>query len=303
MKTGVIVGRFQIPKLTEGHWDLIKAVRSQTDRLVIVIGSSPLSFTNRDPLSFEQRFLSILKETRLYAKDILVLEDNPSNEVWSQNLDTLLEDYENPILFGSRDSFVPHYSGKYPTMLIPCERTGCAGDTRKQIAKTTNFTTDFLKGIIYTVENKFPTAYPTVDIAVLKWDGKSTSILLGKKPNKSTYCFIGGFVDPSDLSLELAAARELKEEVGNIQTHEYKYIGSHKVNDFRYAGTKDGIITSLFATYMMGGNPVASDDIEEIKWFDLDNFDMNVLSEHHKSLMKMLKDSLERKKFEVEIFD
>jgi bifunctional NMN adenylyltransferase/nudix hydrolase len=93
-------------------------------------------------------------------------------------------------------------------------------------------------------------------------------------------------------SLEQAAGRELSEEVPKLFTHEFSYIGSTKVNDFRYKGTKDGIMTSLFVTYKLGGTEIAGDDIEEVEWFDLSTFDLNILTEHHHPLFEMLKKHL-----------
>ena len=42
MKTGIIVGRFQSPRLTHGHKDLIRKVISQCDKLIIFVGVYPL---------------------------------------------------------------------------------------------------------------------------------------------------------------------------------------------------------------------------------------------------------------------
>lgn len=305
MKTGVVVGRWQIDSPHSGHLFLLDHVREIANKLVIVIGFSPLSFTNINPLDFEIR-RAMLKSEYPEA-DILGLMDAESDKDWSNNLDSLLlnNNYEDVVLFGGRDSFIPRYSGKFLTTALGEFSINklSSTDKRKLISKRKIDSPTFRAGIIYTVENKFPTAYPTVDIAVLRLHDSKTSILLGKKPNKTKYCFIGGFVDPSDTCLESAASRELREEVGNILTHEFKYVGSKKINDYRYESTKDGIITSLFMTYMMGGNPVASDDIEEIKWFDLEDFDINVLSDHHKPLFDMLSSYIGSKKFKVEVFD
>ena len=47
------------------------------------------------------------------------------------------------------------------------------------------------------------------------------------------------------------------------------YEKSFRVNDWRYRNEDDKIITTLFTTEYVGGDPVGSDDIAEVKWFPL----------------------------------
>lgn len=307
MKTGVIVARFQIDYLSHGHLDLVRKVRkkytNENDKVLIILGESEVYLTNRNPLNFEFR-KAMLQEQLSYINNIVILRitDNRSNEVWSENLDNLLSSYKNVTLFHSRDSFMPCYTGKHKTKEIKVIFKCSATERRREIANldTVVSNASFRQGIIYTVENKFPTAYTTVDIAVLRIiqnpdcthedNYNKLQLLLGRKPGRDKYCFIGGFVDPTDSCLESAAGRELSEEVPGLMTHEFKYVSSHKVDDFRYKGTKDGIMTSLMITYKLGGSEKAGDDIEEVKWFNLKNFDYeNILTPHHHKLFESLK--------------
>lgn len=304
-KTGVIIGRFQCPYLHEGHRYFINNVKKKCDILVILVGIAPIAYTNRNPFPYYITY-DMLSES--YPEAIIrSVDDSPSSDKdWSKHIDDILEDYENIILYGSRDSFLQHYVGKHKTKEIAAKGEFSASYIREEIGKTylPEWNNEsFRKGIIHTIENRFPTAYPTIDVALLrlieitsdiKGINKKYELLLGRKPNKTKWCFIGGFVDPSDSSLFAAAARELKEEAGDILTHEFFFISSHKIDDNRYKGTKDGIITTLVGTYIMGGNPVAGDDIEEVEWFDVDEFDMNVLSEHHHILFNSLKKYLNK---------
>lgn len=301
MKTNIIIGRFQVDSLTAGHRHFIDSVirKRKNAQLVFFIGAAPYSYNTRTPIP-PPMIAKMLKFH--YPCIVKIIPDNPSDEIWSQQIDREASKYKNPVLFGSRDSFIPRYYGKLKCIEIK-QLQGVSGSARrKQIAS--NYSSNsphFRAGIIHAVENRFPTAYATVDIAVINntmgSEGrgivlKKQELLLGRKPGRTQFCFIGGFVDSSDESLEAAAWRELNEEVKAIQTHEVKYIGSTKVDDFRYRGTKDGIITSLFVTYKLGGGEMAADDLEEVKWFDLANFDMSVLSEYHHPLLKMLKNHL-----------
>lgn len=303
MKTGVIVARWQIDRLHPGHRDLIIEVLKRSDRLVIVLGepvANDVYLTDKNPLDLRQRLKMIEDEGfgMISHKpfEVLSLRDNPSDEVWSQNLDALLSGYEDVVLYQSRDGFGSRYSGVHPVMLIKETVGYSATKRRKEIAnlQNVNMNSEFRQGIIYAIEKRFATAYSTVDIALLKMHEHRTLLLLGMKHGKTDLVFPGGFVDPGDTSLEGAASRELQEECGPVSHHEMKYVGSHKIPDSRYNGTKDGIITSFFATYKMGGMERAGDDLDRIEWVDVDTFDINRLATHHHYLFTMLKSHLEK---------
>lgn len=302
MKTNIIIGRFQIDKLTKGHKHLIDSAmrKRKADTLVFLLGVSPLSYTDINPLPAKLRE-KMLRST--YPNCVVkYLYDNPSDIEWSAQVDSILSKFKHPVLFGSRDCFISHYQGKHKFIEISQLHSVSATDIRKIIGSMQYDSPKFREGIIHAAQNRFPTAYATVDIAVLRQYPTvpgaitqalhKTQLLLGRKPGRTKFCFPGGFVDPTDESLEQAAGRELLEEVPGISTHELKYVASTKVNDFRYKGTKDGIMTSLFVTYILGGSTWPGDDLEETKWFDMANFDMNILSEHHHPLFEMLKKHL-----------
>lgn len=135
-----------------------------------------------------------------------------------------------------------------------------------------------------------PISFQTVDIAVL--DRKPNGVekvLLGKRKHEDAYRFIGGFVDVEDSSLEQAAKRELEEECGlKIETTECKYIGSFRVDDPRYKDGKDKIMTALFYSVHLTGEPVAGDDIHEVHWFEL-GYDIPIVKEHIPLLKSLIK--------------
>ena len=110
-------------------------------------------------------------------------------------------------------------------------------------------------------------------------------MLLGRKQGEAYHRFFGGFVDPRDESLEAAAARELKEEAGtNVEIGGHNsliYIGSHRVDDWRYRSESDKICTALFVAPYQYGVPAPGDDIAEVSWFDWSGFGETLMPEHY----------------------
>ncbi|HTL81960.1 MAG TPA: NUDIX domain-containing protein [Bacteroidia bacterium] len=137
-------------------------------------------------------------------------------------------------------------------------------------------------------EKKYPTVFATVDVVIRK-NGK---ILLGRKPTQQKFRFPGGFADPAlDNSYEDSAKREAKEET-SLDVHEVKYLGSSRIDDPRYRGTEDCIITHLFLTENFSGNEKAADDIAEIKWFEESLLTENDFVDEHHVLWKLYKSSV-----------
>ena len=64
-----------------------------------------------------------------------------------------------------------------------------------------------------------------------------------------------------------------------------EYISSRKVNDWRYRGTSDGIMTTFFKGYYQEGEGIACDDIFEVRWFYIQELkDDDLVGEHVKLL-------------------
>jgi bifunctional NMN adenylyltransferase/nudix hydrolase len=226
---------------------------------------------------------------------VLPLSDHPLDKKWSQNLDILLTDTfpgSRFILYGSRDSFKSYYSGSNETVDLPENGDHSATTIREQISDKVMDSEEFRTGIIYAYANTYPKVYPTVDIAVFQ--NERTEILLGRKDIDNKWRLLGGFSDPTDDSFEAAAARELREECGDIVTTPMQYEGSFRVADWRYKNETDKIITTLFSTDYISGLPQGSDDIAEVKWLTLDTvlgmIDSNTIApEHIRHLSVLLK--------------
>src|SRR3954471_19302784 len=118
-EVGIIVGRFQTPRLHQGHKELINRVAKNHKRLLIFLGVSPNKRSRRDPLDFEARRLMILEDFPVAC--IQPLSDMKDDNSWSVQLDgkiTELYPFSKVRLYGGRDSFLAHYRGKFPTTEI-----------------------------------------------------------------------------------------------------------------------------------------------------------------------------------------
>jgi bifunctional NMN adenylyltransferase/nudix hydrolase len=263
--TGVIIARFQTPSLHEGHLELIRQVKQKHNRVLIILGVSPVRGSRKNPLDYYTRERMIKQQFPEII--VLPLSDQKSDRVWSQKLDELLHTnfpHETFLLYGSRNSFMDTYSGKYTTEALPSVKDYNATALREAVSDKVFDTEEFRAGIIYNTYNLFPSVYATVDIALFRNNRKE--ILLGRKPAETTWRLPGGFSDPTDGNFEMAAARELKEECGDVETSHMEYVASLRVNDWRYRDEVNKIITTLFCTDLVYGEPSAGDDLAEVRW-------------------------------------
>ena len=290
MKTAVIIARFQTPYLHEGHIDLIQQIKANHNKLVIVLGVSPVP-GRKNPYDYHTREKMIKKE----YNDVIVLplSDQPSDKVWSDNLDNLLSSVfptEQFVLYGSRDSFIPYYRGHFETIELPEHGDYNATALREKYKDKAFDSQDFRAGILYALNTQFKKVYPTMDIALFR--NNKTEILMGRKTNSPMWRLVGGFADPEDENYESAARRELLEECGQIEVGDMTYETSMKIDDWRYRNEEDKIITMLFSCDLHYGNAEPHDDIAEVQWFkltDIENLITNKqLSPEHTDLIRFL---------------
>jgi bifunctional NMN adenylyltransferase/nudix hydrolase len=222
------------------------------------------------------------------------LEDCRLDSVWSHNLDELIAKAfprREAVLYGSRESFLGCYSGKHPTVLVKSAiPTVNATERRRACSEAPLSTEDFRIGAIYAAERRPAVSYQTIDIAVLDHDRKQ--VLLGARNNEGGLLrFIGGFVDPADQSLELAVKREAHEEAGDISIDAVTYLGSFRIDDWRYRANSDRVLTAFFTAHYIFGVARAHDDIDWVGWVPWDNF-IEKLAPEHRPLGQRLTDHI-----------
>jgi bifunctional NMN adenylyltransferase/nudix hydrolase len=284
-----------VPELHSGHKELIDAVVAKHKRVIIFLGVTPTLGTKANPLDFTSR-IGLLDDyikkldTRLV---IHPLPDVPGNDIiWSQNLDKIVRSIipmGSVCLYGGRDSFIKHYTGSYDTYELDIIGNAEGTQVRKEYGQTLINSKDFRAGQIYQSQNKFPTVYPTVDVAVVKQDSMDGTywVLLGGKPNHDKLQFPGGFADPTDDGYEEAGLREVVEELDVEIDTKLEYIGSYRINDARYTGEEKIITTFYLASYIFGsGN--AKDDLSGSIWVPIAEHSLIRIADSHKVLFQAL---------------
>lgn len=115
---GVIVGRFQTADITPGHEFLFDEVYKKHDNVMVFVGNKPPNHQpdEKNPLDFFSR--KVMLQASKPNISIFPITDSRANEEWSEELDKRIDEVKGTfdvILYGSRDSFIQHYTGKFKT--------------------------------------------------------------------------------------------------------------------------------------------------------------------------------------------
>jgi bifunctional NMN adenylyltransferase/nudix hydrolase len=292
---GVIIGRFQVHKLHEGHKKLIETVLKNHKKTIVVLGCTDVLGGPRNPLDFVSRKMMI-EESYPEISAVIPHKDQVSDTLWSSKLDEKIKEVYNKgsvLLYGSRDSFIPHYKGKFDVRELEATTYHSGTEIRHDVAAETKSSELFRAGVIYGLANTYPFPYSTVDVAIRMNDGR---YLMAKKPNEEKYRFVGGFVDVDDTTDQAACRREVHEEV-KVNVDGIEYISSRKINDWRYRGEPErGIMTRFFHSTYTYGRVVPGDYISESKYMSLDEMEESTIVENHLILVKDLKSYVKKKK-------
>lgn len=281
-----IIGRYQTHALHPEQIRMIDEVVKRHPRTIVVLGNSLMRGTITNPLDFRARKTMI--QEKFPKLEVLYIGDIPKdNTLWSNNLDKLIKDNttnQTIALYGSKETFINKYNGKFPTFEFEASSFVSADELRRQAVSNYQPNEQYRAGILAAQANRFPTAYQTVDVAIVDDKGR---LLMGRKPTETKWRFIGGFSDPASESLEADARREAAEET-KTEVDGFTYLGSLKINDSRYMGEVDCIKTAFFIGKYVFGRPEGGDDIAEVKWIPIKELNKNDIGEFHHVLVDML---------------
>ena len=268
---GALVGRFQVHELHEAHHYLIDQVVKNHKRVILFLGVTRTSSTKKNPLDFETRKRMIQKH---YPEiTILSLPDFGDDKRWSQEMDKRIREVYpigEVLMYGGRDSFIPYYKrggGQFDCKELDQYTFVSGTEVRKMVSEKVQDSPEFRAGVIYQSYNQYPKVHPCVDVAIFNEDG--TKVLLARKPFEDGWRFIGGFAHPNDESYEMTAKRKVHDEAGHIEVGDIRYVTSLKVDDWRYRTEEDKILTILFKCKFMFGSIEPSQEISELRWFEL----------------------------------
>lgn len=286
---GVIVGRFQVNYLHDGHMELFRQVRARHKGVIVYVGVSPAGLTKDNPLDFPVRKAMI--QAKFPEFTVLPLMDTKLDTEWSDALDASIATvvpFGDVTLYGGRDSFVPHYEGRFKPveLALPIETQKVSGtDIRAEVSNTVLESAEFRAGMIYAASHLWPVLLPTVDIAIFNSD--YTEVLLGRRSTETRFRFIGGHAEKKHGNYETGARTEVLEEAGLDPNH-MEYIGSTVIKDWRYATSDRGVMTAFFATTTMSMGAKAGDDIHEVRWFKLSKLEASDIVDTHQPLYGLM---------------
>lgn len=291
---GVIVGRFQVNDLHDGHMELFRQVRARHNAIIVFVGVYPGGLCQKNPLDFATRRAMI--QAKFPEFTVLPLDDCRTDEEWSRTLDSAIGSQIGPgtaILYGGRDSFVPHYKGRFTPvhLALPVGTQEVSGtDIRDEFSNKVIESAEFRAGMIYAVYHKWPECLPCVDVAIFNDD--ETELLLAQKRSEyggEFWRFIGGHYERrKHTSWEHAAACEVLEETGLSLVTLTQVCGGQKIEDWRYTSPDHGITTTFFRGRAMGTHAKAADDIAAVKWFKVTGLTEQIFIPEHRILFNRL---------------
>ena len=279
-KIGVIIGRFQTLKLQKKQIDFIQKLLDEHEEVIIFLNITPVKLSKKNPFDFTMR-REMIKE--IFPNIVIIpLADNPNQKIWNEEVDQKIKEIyptQEALLYVSKNL----YEGEFEAVEIGEIADLSEKELSKEEADELRGIANFRAGVVFAVSNQYPKVFSTVDVAILRGD----EVLLGRKSHQMLFRFIGGFVDPTDDSFEQAAKREAQEETG-VEVENLQYVGTARIDDWRYRHEVDKIITTLFTADYVAGDAIAQDDIAEIKWFKINDLTANDFVIEHQVLWRLL---------------
>lgn len=293
-RVGVVVGRFQIDELHNGHMRLLTYVNVTHDRMLVLIGVRPAEASDTNPLDFLDRY-EMIHEAFPTAL-ILPMVDRGNDEVWSRHVDSLINSTYgygvDAVFYVGRDSFKEHYLGKFP---IEEHDFGVsqleARDIRNEIKGRRLTTAEGRAGAIKAMMNQSHRTTMMVDMFMVRIGETEDTydVLVGKKEDETLWRLPGGRIDPGE-SFAHAASREMFEETSLLTSggqSDWTTIGDYEVPDWRCRDTDQiAYRTVLMTTEYFSGIHRGGDDLPTVEWIPItdlmEGYAAGVVEEHRR---------------------
>ncbi len=249
--------------------------------MLVVLGVAQGNATNKNPLSFEMREHMVRETIGKWDGDLVILPSptRPSSyAVRSAHIDTLIRKEfpgQDAVIYGSRDSFIHRYTGRFPVEEIGTIFRGSATGIRDAI--DVRHTPDFRAGVIWSSVRRKALTYPAVDVAVVA-DGH---VLLIKKFGEDLWRFPGSFYNPElDDRYEATGLRVVSKELPGVKCGPLTFCGSCHIPDWRYKGARDGVVSLLMHATYSDGEVRLGKGIECAGWVYEDRIGLALIPEH-----------------------
>lgn len=246
----IVIGRFQPPH--EGHFQLFEEALARTKKLIILVGSTEIPRSIKNPFTFEERQEMIKGELRARGiKEsqyviISVTDAFYSDAVWLANVQaqvmTVTKGNNDILLVGHFKDDSSYYLKMFPQWKFHNVDSLAMGlsatEMRDNLFSGGEFNpgsvTDFLmefkkrpeyKDLVeeynYIREYKqswegtpYPVTFVTVDAVILR-SGHVLMVRRGESPGKGNWALPGGFVNTNERLLD-ACIREVREETNMV---------------------------------------------------------------------------------------
>ena len=281
----------QTPSIDEFCKNIVMGIQKDNPAayMILVVKTPAVKSTKDSPLSYESvEWMARCSFDGLF-KEIRSLKECNDPEKWCKDLDALLP--ENCTIYELDDLCLhsrkyEENSGKHPIVVLSTGLDEHERMLRETVdTETQNF--DYRRGAQAALNSQYDSVYPTVDCVIFSDDSLSHMYMV-KKPDEKRWRFVGGFSDPSDTSYSCAARREAKEETG-MECVCFDWIGSTKIDDWRYRNERNKIITNIFAMKVVSGEAKADDDVSEIELKNIDELTFDDIQPEHIPIFEKVK--------------
>jgi len=294
---GVVIGRFQCHRLTEGHRALLNTAGNHS-KLLVCVGVSRVIGTPRDPLDYQAREQMIKEE---YPRAVVVpLPDQPTDERWTKHLNQLINimfPTDDVVIYcgrpNSKKSLQSGYHGPFQVREIEEIPHVSATELRLEAGRSQEVSEAFRRGVIYGATNQFARCDPVVDICVWRpTEDGGIEVLLGRREREGGILRLpGGHINADDAGGEAAAKRELLEETG-IEAAGFTPLSQIRVVARDAPGY--AMFTTLYLAKYVFGSAKGNDDLDECLWVNIDRLEQYDYADSHSELLDIATRAIRR---------